>query len=140
MKSFPSEYEYNSISSSEEQTKPSLLVKLLPTSSSESSYELTTPLCRSRIRKINPNDLARQRGYNINDNPKFIQLIEVEECESAGSPCSLTTQTKSACRQRYMSIQLRVTSKDNKDSMETFNIPSVCECTFYSRNFRDLLV
>ena len=139
MESFPSEYEYNSLSSSEEQTKPSLLVKLLPTSSSESSYELTTPLCTSRIKQINPNDLARERGYNIIDTPLFTQLIEVEECENAGSPCSYVTQTKSACRQRYMSIQLRVVSKDKKVSMENFYIPSVCECAF-SRNSRDLLV
>lgn len=144
MHSFPSSQdyvssEYNSLSLSSEEynEEPTLSVKLIPTST-ESSYESTTPLCKTRIKKINPNDLARQRGYDIVDNPNIMQTIEVEECENAGSPCSYVSNVKTACRQRYMSIKVSVTRKDKKSSIEEFIIPSVCECAFFSRNSLDL--
>lgn len=130
--------ESNSITSSEEfPTEPSFSVKLIP-GSSESSYE-TTPLCKTRIKKINPNALARERGYNIIENPLFTQTIEVEECENVGGACSYVSNVRSVCRQRYMSIKLRVITKEKKTSYENFDIPSVCECVFLSssRN-RDL--
>lgn len=130
--------ESNSLSSSSEEPQgvPSLSLKLLPFSS-ESTYE-STPLCKSRLKKINPNDLARERGYEVIDDPRFKQTIEVEECENVGNPCSYVSHIKSACRQRYMGIQLRVLTTDKKEKMEDFTIPSVCECAFFSKNSRDL--
>jgi hypothetical protein len=106
--------------------------------SSESTYEVSTPLCKSKIRKIDPNDLIRERGYEVLDDPRFKQIIEVEECEDLGSPCNCVVSMKTHCRQRYMGIQLRVTTSDKKEKMENFMIPSACECAFVSQNSRDL--
>ena len=131
--------DYNELSSSSEEPFPSMSVKVIPYSS-EFTYEVTIPLCKTRIRKINPNDLIRQRGYGVVDDPYFKQTIEVEECDNEGSSCSYMSSMKSACRQRYMGIKLRVLTADKKEKMEDFTIPSVCECAFFSRNPRDLLI
>lgn len=107
--------------------------------SSSESYEPTIPLCKSKVMKINPNDLIRERGYEVNENPQIQQSIEVEVCENEGSPCNFVTQVKTACRQRYMGIKLKVFSKDGKkSSLEDFTIPSICECAFFTKNTRDL--
>lgn len=134
--------DHNSVSSgsssdSSELLLPTFSLKLYPRSS-ESTYEVTTPLCKSIIKKINPNDLIRERGMEVIDDPRFKQVIEVEECENTGASCNYVLHMKSECRQRFMSIQLRVRTSDKKEKMESFMIPSVCECAFLSRNFRDL--
>lgn len=130
-------YDSNSLSVSSSSEEPSLFpsmsLKVLQRSS-ESTYEVSTPLCKSKLKKINPNDLVRERGFHVIEDPKFKQTIEVEECETNGSPCNYILNIKSECRQRFMNIQLRVLTSDKQEKMESFTIPSVCECAFFSRS------
>lgn len=127
----------NSLSISEEDVKagyPEISLKLSKDSSSGDDYE-TTQLCKSVKKHINPNDLARERGYDVEDSPSFSQTIEVDVCENVGLPCShIYPYKKTMCRQKYIKFQLRVTTKDKMNSLEDFEIPSVCECVFlYSK-------
>jgi hypothetical protein len=111
--------------------------KLNKPSSSDDDYE-SMPLCKSSIRKINPHDLVRARGYDIVDNEKFTQIIEVNVCENVGASCALNMPQlfkKSVCRQKTMKISLKVTLKNNQSFLEDFDIPSQCECATYNRIF-----
>lgn len=125
----------NSLGSSEYDFKsdyPEISLKIgKDVSSSSEDYE-ATPLCKSVKKQINPNALARSRGYDVEDMLRFSHSIEVDVCENVGKPCSLQLPfKKSMCRQNYMKIQLKVISKDRKSSFEDFDIPSVCECVFF---------
>ncbi|KAG5676648.1 hypothetical protein PVAND_006467 [Polypedilum vanderplanki] len=60
--------------------------KLNKPSSSDDDYE-SIPLCKSSMMKINPNDLIRSRGHDIEDNDKFSQVIEVNVCDNVGASC-----------------------------------------------------
>lgn len=127
----------NSLISSEEDLKstyPEISLRFTKESSSD-DYE-TTQLCKSVKKQINPNDLARERGYDVLDSKKFSQSIEVDVCENVGSPCSpIAPFKKTVCRQKYMKIQLKVVAKDKTSLSEDFEIPSVCECVFlYSKS------
>jgi hypothetical protein len=99
---------------------------------SEQSYE-SQPLCSSRKVSINPNDLIRQlKDGNYEFDQNFSQKIEVEVCENEGSPCRDHPLIKTKCRQRFLSIQLQVVSKNStKSHSKSFRIPSNCECVFY---------
>lgn len=126
----------NNLSSSEEDLKPDCPeISLTVTKDSSSDDYETTQLCKSVRKQINPNDLARERGFDVDDSDKFSQLIEVDICENLGLPCSLIYPfKKTMCRQKYMKIQLRVFAKDKTSSVEDFEIPSVCECVYlYSK-------
>lgn len=97
----------------------------------EQSYE-TMPLCQSSKRIIEPNELLRAAGDDFEFDKNFSQTIEVEVCENAGSPCNDYPLMTTKCRQRYLSIQLLVISKNStKSQLRTFRIPSNCECVFY---------
>lgn len=128
------------ISSSSEEPReiPTVSVKLFPLSS-ESTYEVISPLCKTKPKIINPNDLVREKGYVVSEDPRFRQTIEVEECEDEGSTCSFfVLNMKSSCTQRYMGIQLKVFTSDMQEKMEWFQIPSICECALLFPRKRDL--
>lgn len=100
---------------------------------SEQSYE-DTPLCQSRKHHINPDDLIRKSSpdehWEFDKN--FSQKIEVEVCVNAGAPCTDYPLIKTKCRQKFLSIQLQVFSKNStRSQLKTFSIPSYCECVFY---------
>jgi len=130
--------ESNNLSSSEDDLKsecPEISFKVGKDSSSDDYYE-TTQLCKSIKKQINPNDLARERGYDVEDDVRFSQLIEVEVCENVGLPCShIFPYKKTMCKQKFMKIQLKVVNKEDKMSvLEDFEIPSNCDCVFlYSK-------
>lgn len=97
----------------------------------EQSYD-TTPLCKSSKRIIEPNELMKAAGEDFEFDRNFSQTIEVEVCENAGSPCNDYPLMTTKCRQRYLSIQLLVKSKNNtRSQLRSFKIPSNCECVFY---------
>ncbi|CAG9798602.1 unnamed protein product [Chironomus riparius] len=134
--------ESNNLSSSEEDQKaecPEISFKFGHKDSSSDDYE-TTQLCKSVKKQINPNDLARERGYDVEDDKRFSQLIEVEECENVGLPCSyILPFKKTICKQKYMKIQLKVVNKEEKMSAyEDFDIPSNCECVFLYSKLPDI--
>jgi hypothetical protein len=95
----------------------------------------STPLCSSRKLQINPDDLiqAQLSDKNWKFDENFSQKIEVDVCENAGKSCNDYPMLKTKCRQRYLKIQLQVVAKENKKltKLETFSIPSNCECVFY---------
>lgn len=95
-------------------------------------YE-SLPLCTTRKHLINTNDLIKSTDNYEFDQQNFSQTIEVELCESEGSPCTNYPKLKTSCRQRFLSIQLQVVSKNNTHSsqLRSFRIPSNCECVFY---------
>lgn len=94
----------------------------------EQIYE-TIPLCTSKKHVINPNDLIDE-SYEFDQN--FSQLIEVELCVNEGSPCTNYPKVKTRCKQKYLSIQLQVMLKNNtRSQLQTFSIPSNCQCIFY---------
>lgn len=103
-------------------------------SSSSDDYE-SISLCKSSTKKINPNSLIRERGYEVNDSDQFSQIIEVMECDNQGKSCNeMFPYTKTACVQRFMKIQLQVFSKNGtSSSLEDFQIPSFCECSVMQR-------
>ncbi|CRL01506.1 CLUMA_CG014420, isoform A [Clunio marinus] len=96
------------------------------------SYE-STDLCISKKHMINPNDLINSSEIEFDFDPKFSQTIEVELCINEGSPCAEHyPKMKTMCRQKYLTIQLQVVAKNQtKSQLETFSIPSNCECVFY---------
>lgn len=98
----------------------------------ERIYE-TTKQCTSRKHQINPDDLmSLDATYEFDKN--FSQKIEVELCENEGEPCTDFPAIKTKCKQKYISIQLQVVSRNSSASeIKTFSIPSNCECA-YSRN------
>jgi hypothetical protein len=103
-------------------------------SSSDDDYETVT-LCKSSPQKIIPNDLIRERGYDIEDSDRFSQFIEVNVCDQIDAPCNIFAPQpfrKAKCRQKYMTITLKVTLKNKKSFTEDFSIPSQCECVVYS--------
>lgn len=93
-------------------------------------YEVT-PLCTHKKHVINPNDLIKsvEDGFVFDEN--FSQTIEVEMCENVGSPCSHYPLMKTRCKQKYLSIQLQVVSRNSTLSqLKSFTIPSNCECAY----------
>lgn len=114
---------------------PDISVKLIKASSSSTDeYEDSAPLCKSVVKRINPNELVKERGYDVYESSSFSQIIEVEECEKPGTPCTYSYPfKKTACIQRKMKIQLKVSTKNKGHKFEDFEIPSVCECAFFSR-------
>lgn len=96
----------------------------------EQVYE-STSLCTSKKHIINPDDLMSfDDKYDFDQN--FQQSIEVELCENEGAPCSDYPLLKTKCKQKYLSIQLQVVSKNSTGSeVKTFSIPSNCECAYY---------
>lgn len=103
----------------------------------EPIYE-STPLCKSRKRHINPNDLIRETTNDFKFDENFSQTIEVAMCEGEGLPCSgEDSSIKTKCRQKFLSIQLQVFSRNSSLSqLKTFSIPSNCECVYYKPAFR----
>lgn len=106
---------------------------LSPLLDDESSpdYE-STSMCKTRKHRINPDELIDPHGiWTFDEN--FKQVIEVELCENEGSPCTdspLLIKTK--CKQKHLSIQLQVVSKNKtRSSLKTFSIPSNCQCVYY---------
>lgn len=96
----------------------------------DSLYEVT-PLCTSKKHVINPDDLIKsvEEGFTFDEN--FSQTIEVEKCENEGSPCTQYPMMKTRCKQKYLTIQLQVVSRNNTLSqLQSFTIPSNCECTY----------
>ena len=132
--------ESNNLSSSEEDLKsecPEISFKFGKESNSD-DYE-ATQLCKSIKTQINPNDLARERGYDVEDDTRFSQLIEVDVCENVGLPCSnILPYKKTMCKQKFMKIQLKVVTKDRMSVLEDFEIPSVCECVFLYSKLDDI--
>jgi hypothetical protein len=128
-----------SASEEEEETlgadcKETVELELNRPSESDDDYETVT-LCKSSSRKINPNDLIREKGYDIEDSDRFSQFIEVNVCDQIDAPCNMIAPQpfrKAKCRQRYMNITLKVTLKNNKSFTQDFSIPSQCECVVYS--------
>lgn len=96
----------------------------------EQVYE-SMPQCTSRKQFINPDDLIKSSGDNFKFDQNFSQKIEVELCENEGSPCSDDAKVKTKCRQRFLTIQLQVLSKNKTQSEpKSFRIPSNCECSY----------
>lgn len=96
----------------------------------EPVYE-STSLCTSKKHLINPDDLM-SLGDNYEFDQNFSQSIEVELCENEGAPCTDYPSLKTKCKQKYLSIQLQVVSKNNTGSeIKTFSIPSNCECSYF---------
>lgn len=93
-------------------------------------YE-SMPQCTSRKHVINPDDLIKSSGGEYVFDQNFSQKIEVELCENEGSSCSEDLKMKTRCRQRYLTIQLQVISKNSTHSEpKSFQIPSNCECSY----------
>lgn len=105
---------------------------------SDQSYD-STPLCTTKRRVINPNDLIRSSNDSWQFDRSFSQSIEVEVCENAGAPCNDYPMLRTKCRQRYLSIQLQVISRNGtrrtKSQLKSFTIPSNCECVFFRRRW-----
>lgn len=94
-------------------------------------YE-SSPTCKTRKHTINPNDLVESLSDACDYDENFSQAIEVELCENEGSPCSGYPTSKTKCKQRHISIQLQVVSRNTTLSeLKTFVIPSNCQCVFY---------
>lgn len=93
-------------------------------------YEVT-PLCSSKKRTIIADNLIKsvEEGFDFDKN--FAQTIEVEMCENVGSPCSHNPMIKTKCKQKYLTIQLQVVSRNTTLSqLHSFMIPSNCECAY----------
>lgn len=96
----------------------------------EQIYE-STSLCTTKKHLINPDDLMSYDD-NYEFDQSFSQSIEVELCENEGAPCTDYPALKTKCKQKYLSIQLQVVSKNQTLSeIKTFSIPSNCECTYF---------
>ena len=98
----------------------------------EQLYE-SASLCTSKKHLINPDDLmSSDKNYEFDQN--FSQSIEVELCENEGEPCTNYPMLKTKCKQKYISIQLQVVSRNSTVSeMKAFTIPSSCECSYYKK-------
>jgi hypothetical protein len=103
----------------------------------EEFIENEATMCKSTKVKINPNDLARSRGYTIIDDVNFQQSIEVDQCDKPNTACNVENHfKKSLCKQKFTKIQLRIAKNNAGQSSfvdENFEIPSVCVCVFYNR-------
>lgn len=100
----------------------------------EQNFEPTS-LCGSKKLFLNPDDLIESTNELWDFDRNFSQTIEVELCENEGAPCSDYPTVKTKCRQKYLSIQLQVVSKNSTLSeLRTFKIPSFCECTYFKSN------
>lgn len=100
---------------------------------SEQTYE-SISLCTSKKHLINPNDLIDD-SFEFDQN--FSQSIEVDLCTNEGATCSEHPILKTRCKQKYLSIQLQVVSKNNtRSELKTFSIPSNCQCVFYRNWWR----
>lgn len=96
----------------------------------EEQFE-TTPFCKSRKHRINPNDLFESSNEIWDFDENFTQTIEVELCENEDAPCFDHPILKTKCRQKFISVQLQVVSRNSTQSQKrTFNIPSACECGY----------
>lgn len=96
----------------------------------EQIYE-SMPQCTTRKHFINPDDLIKSSGADYTFDQNFSQKIQVELCENEGAPCSDDSKVKTRCRQRFLTIQLQVISKNKTESEpKSFRIPSNCECSY----------
>lgn len=105
-------------------------------SDADQSYE-SMPMCKSKKRLINPDDLVKLSNEIIQFDQNFTQSIEVEVCENEGAPCSDEDKvlTKTSCVQRYLSIRLQVVTRNHtRSEAKTFSIPSNCECVYLKKN------
>lgn len=96
----------------------------------EEQFE-STPSCSSRKHLINTDDLFESSNEIWNFDENFSQMIEVEVCENENTPCAEHPTLKTKCRQKFISIQLQVVSRNSTLSeLRSFSIPSNCECAY----------
>lgn len=99
-------------------------------STDDTTYE-SIQLCKTKKHFINPDNLINSMNDTWTYYDNFYQSIEVELCEDESSPCSTDPEIKSRCKQRFVTIQLQVVSRNNTLSeAKPFDIPSNCECSY----------
>lgn len=99
------------------------------------SFE-SMPMCTSRKRFINPDDLIKLSNELIEFDENFLQSIEVEVCENEGSPCFDEDKVleNTSCVQKHLAVQLQVVTRNStKTEAKTFSIPSNCDCVYLKR-------